>query len=125
MILPFMAIYDTGNLITSIFSKNATEEMVEKSLQTKLDQIKDEVKAKHNIDITTVVRSAHSIYKTIVETAEELGCDSIVMGTHGASGLKKIMGSNAQRVISQADVPVIVMKNILVMDIRILYSQST
>ncbi len=108
--IALMAIYDTGNLITSIFSKNATEEMVEKSLQTKLDQIKDEVKAKHNIDITTVVRSAHSIYKTIVETAEEFNCDSIVMGTHGASGLKKIMGSNAQRVISQADVPVIVIK---------------
>ncbi len=108
--IALLAIYDTGNLITSIFSKNATEEMVEKSLLTKLEVIKADVKSKHNIDIKTVVRSTYSIYKGIVEAAEELGCDSIVMGTHGASGLKKIMGSNAQRVISQAEVPVIVVK---------------
>jgi nucleotide-binding universal stress UspA family protein len=108
--IALLAIYDTGNLITSIFSKNATEEIVEKSLLTKLEAIKLDVKAKHNIDIQIVVRSTHSIYKTIVETAEELGCDSIVMGTHGASGLKKIMGSNAQRVISHAEVPVFVIK---------------
>ncbi|MFZ4059457.1 MAG: universal stress protein [Ferruginibacter sp.] len=108
--IALLAIYDTGNLITSIFSKNATEEMVEKSLQTKLDVMKEEIKQKHGIDIITVVRSAYSIYKTIVEVAEELDCDSIVMGTHGASGLQKIMGSNAQRVISQAGVPVIVIK---------------
>ena len=108
--IALLAIYDTGNLITSIFSKNATEEMVEKSMQTKLEAIKIEVKEKHNINIQTVVRSGNSIYKLIVETAEELGCDSIVMGTHGASGLKKIMGSNAQRVISHSEVPVIVIK---------------
>ncbi len=109
--IALLAIYDTGNLITSIFSKNATEEMVEKSLQTQLDLKKVEIKQKHNIDVQTVVRSTSRIYKIIVETAEELGCDSIIMGTHGASGLNKIMGSNAQRVISQAEVPVIVIKN--------------
>ncbi|MCX6190577.1 MAG: universal stress protein, partial [Bacteroidetes bacterium] len=109
--IALLAIYDTGNLITSIFSKNATEEMVEKSLQTQLDLKKVEIKQKHNIDVQTVVRSTSRIYKTIVETAEEFGCDSIIMGTHGASGLNKIMGSNAQRVISQAEVPVIVIKN--------------
>ncbi len=109
--IALLAIYDTDNLITSIFSKNATEEMVEKSLVTRLEAIKIDVKQKHNIDIKTVVRSAYSIYKTIVETAEELGCDSIVMGTHGASGMKKIMGSNAQRVISHSEVPVIVIKD--------------
>jgi len=108
--IALLAIYDTGNLITSIFSKNATEEMVEKSLQTKLDSIKNDIKKKHGIDIITVVKSAYSIYKTIVDTAEEMGCDSIVMGTHGASGLKLIMGSNAQRVISNAQVPVFVVK---------------
>ncbi len=109
--IALMAIYDTGNLITSIFSKNATEEMVEKSLQTKLDVIKADVMLKHQIEVKTVVRSTSKIYKAIIETAEELGCDSIIMGTHGASGLKKIMGSNAQRVISQSDVPVIVIKD--------------
>ncbi|MGV2481330.1 UNVERIFIED_CONTAM: universal stress protein, partial [Salmonella enterica subsp. enterica serovar Weltevreden] len=50
------------------------------------------------------------IYKTILEVAGEIDCDSIVMGTMGAEGLGQITGSNSSRVIAQADVPVVVVK---------------
>jgi nucleotide-binding universal stress UspA family protein len=48
---------------------------------------------------------------TIVRRATELGCDGIVMGTHGRSRLgTAIMGSVAQRVVHLADVPVTLVK---------------
>ena len=44
---------------------------------------------------------------TIIETAEKIGADIIVMGTHGVSGVKEfMMGSNTIRVISEAPCPV-------------------
>ena len=36
--------------------------------------------------------------------------DLIVMGTHGASGMKGIVGSNTQRIVRQAPMPVLVIK---------------
>lgn len=40
---------------------------------------------------------------TIVSTAKELGADVIVMGTHGRTGLKRVlMGSIAEHVLRQA-----------------------
>jgi nucleotide-binding universal stress UspA family protein len=47
----------------------------------------------------------------ILEMARELGCDLIVMGTHGRSGLcRALMGSVAEYVLTRADCPVIVVK---------------
>lgn len=37
--------------------------------------------------------------------------DLVVMGTHGATGLKGLVGSNTQRVVRQAPMPVLVVKN--------------
>jgi nucleotide-binding universal stress UspA family protein len=42
---------------------------------------------------------------------EELKCDSVIMGSHGAEGLDQIIGSNASRVISHSTVPVVVVKS--------------
>jgi len=47
----------------------------------------------------------------IVRTAEELGVDMIVMGTHGLTGLKHvILGSVAERTIRAAPCPVLTVK---------------
>ena len=43
---------------------------------------------------------------------DEFGIDLIVMGSHGASGLKEMfVGSNAEKVVRTSDVPVLVIKN--------------
>lgn len=39
-----------------------------------------------------------------------LGADLVVMGSHGATGLKGIVGSNTQRIVRQAPMPVLVIK---------------
>jgi nucleotide-binding universal stress UspA family protein len=49
--------------------------------------------------------------EAIVKFAEDVGADLIVMGSHGRTGLSKILlGSVAERVIGQAACPVLVVK---------------
>ena len=48
--------------------------------------------------------------ETIVETAQEKGADMIIISTHGAKGLEKILlGSVAERVLKRAHCPVLIM----------------
>jgi len=50
-------------------------------------------------------------YDEIVKRARELGCDLIVMGTHGRSGLKHaFIGSVAERVVRYAPCTVMVVR---------------
>jgi nucleotide-binding universal stress UspA family protein len=45
----------------------------------------------------------------IVEAAQARGCDLIVMASHGRRGLSKLLlGSQATRVLTHTDVPVLV-----------------
>ncbi|MCA9524133.1 MAG: universal stress protein [Myxococcales bacterium] len=47
----------------------------------------------------------------IVRFAHEEGCDLIVMGTHGHTGIKHIfLGSTAERVVRRAHCPVLIVK---------------
>jgi nucleotide-binding universal stress UspA family protein len=46
-----------------------------------------------------------------LETAQDEGCDLIVMGSHGRTGVKAlILGSVAQKVLTYAKVPVLIVK---------------
>lgn len=50
-------------------------------------------------------------HRAIVETAGRLGCDLIVMASHGRRGLRgMLLGSETQRVLVQASVPVLVVR---------------
>jgi len=52
------------------------------------------------------------VYEGIIETAEAEGCDLIVMGSHGRQGIKAlILGSVAQKVLTHAKVPVLIVKS--------------
>lgn len=47
----------------------------------------------------------------IVEVARELGCDLIVLGTHGRTGLAHaLLGSTAERVVRRAGCPVLTIR---------------
>jgi nucleotide-binding universal stress UspA family protein len=108
--IALLYINDAGSMISSIFSGNDQNKLINEAILVRLNTIKENTLKEHGIVVHTVIRESRNIYKTIVETADELGCDSIVMGTHGANGIKQIIGSNSSRVISHADVPVIVVK---------------
>jgi nucleotide-binding universal stress UspA family protein len=50
-------------------------------------------------------------YAEILRVAEDDGCDLIVMGTHGRTGLRRLlMGSVAEQVLRQASCPVLTVK---------------
>jgi nucleotide-binding universal stress UspA family protein len=52
-----------------------------------------------------------AIASTIVDTAEELRSDLIVMGTHGRHGVaERLIGSTAERVVASATCAVLVVK---------------
>jgi len=51
-------------------------------------------------------------FNEIKEACKESDVDFIVMGSHGASGIKEMfVGSNAEKVVRTSDVPVLVIKN--------------
>jgi nucleotide-binding universal stress UspA family protein len=50
-------------------------------------------------------------YEGILETAEAEACDLVVMGSHGRKGMQAlILGSVAQKVLTHAKVPVLIIK---------------
>ncbi len=54
----------------------------------------------------------HKVFSEINEVVEEENADMIVMGSHGASGMKELfVGSNTEKVIRFSKVPVLVIKN--------------
>ncbi|MCK0160811.1 universal stress protein [Allomuricauda sp. F6463D] len=53
----------------------------------------------------------YKVFSEVNEVAEKHNVDLIIMGSHGADGLQEIfIGSNTERVVRTADVPVLVIK---------------
>ena len=51
------------------------------------------------------------VWEGILETAKAEGCDLVAMGSHGRQGVKAlILGSVAQKVLTHAQVPVLIVK---------------
>lgn len=101
-------------LITSIFkfgsSSDDKTQMAREQYLPELEQLAKKINEKYGVFCKTEVKVGR-IYKTVVETATDYGCDCIIMGTHGASGAARIIGSNASRVINYSTIPVIVVKS--------------
>jgi len=54
----------------------------------------------------------HQTFEGIKNTCKEHQVDMVIMGSHGASGLKEMfIGSNTEKVVRTSDVPVLVIKN--------------
>ena len=52
-----------------------------------------------------------NVSQGILDKAEDLGCDLIVMGTTGATGMKEyVIGSNTAKVVRLSEIPVIAVK---------------
>lgn len=100
------------DFLSSIFSFSKSEmkdNLAKEAMLNRLNEKAKEIHAQYGITCLPVVKTG-KIYKTIIETAEEHGCDCVIMGTHGASGVERVLGSNASRTISYSTMPVIVVK---------------
>lgn len=82
------------------------DQEVEKKFKELCDQKKTEgVKVVTKLEYGTTS-------KTILEYIGDENIDLVVMGSHGASGLKEIfIGSNAEKIVRSSPVPVLVVKN--------------
>jgi len=88
-------------------------ESIKKSLAQEADRIINEAKkiaSNHGITASATIQEGH-VGEKIIETANMLKNDLIVMGAHGWKGVSKaIMGSTTERVIMNASCPVLVVK---------------
>ncbi|MGD8343037.1 MAG: universal stress protein [Desulfobacterales bacterium] len=86
---------------------NLVEKMSEESGKH-LDKAKQKVD-KAKIHCETIVRMGGSPHEFILQEAKDRNVDLILMGTHGRTGIKRVlMGSVAQNVIANAPCPVMV-----------------
>ncbi len=60
------------------------------------------------VEVSAAVTSTNNVSEGIEDTFKKHGCDMVIMGTHGASGISKvILGSNTAQLISQVKIPII------------------
>ncbi len=57
-----------------------------------------------------LVLFGHPVDKIILETAKNRSANLIVMGIHGHSRLKQLVGSTANKVLQKADIPVLTVR---------------
>ncbi len=66
--------------------------------------------AEHDRGVSTMLETGKPA-RAIVETAEELGADHVVMGSHGREGVSRILlGSVAEQVVRRSPTPVSVIR---------------
>ncbi|MFI5220345.1 MAG: universal stress protein [Bacteroidia bacterium] len=94
----------------NLFSDQSYEDPMRDSIQQKLDKLAGDIQKESGITVNTTICKG-KIYEEIVQLARQVDAKFIIMGTHGAVGLKKrFIGSNASRVIKEAHCPVITIK---------------
>ncbi|MFZ4625686.1 MAG: universal stress protein [Rhodoferax sp.] len=66
----------------------------------------------HGLQADTRVLESDQIWRAILDLAETIKAELIVMGSHGRSGLEKlVMGSVTQRVLQHTKLPVLVVRD--------------
>jgi nucleotide-binding universal stress UspA family protein len=95
--------------LSSSFGKAKTdyETNVESELKQKLDKLAQDIHQKDGNEVVVLIKKG-KIYKEIINTAEEIACDIIIMGTHGSGGhQEKLSGTNTLKTVISSPCPVI------------------
>ena len=97
---------------TDLFSKlfGSDMEQTKAEVKQRLVNLIDKECATSNLKFSYVIRVG-KVSESIIETAKEINARFIIMGKNGStSGIKKFLGSNTTKVISESDFPVISVK---------------
>jgi nucleotide-binding universal stress UspA family protein len=98
-----------ASAISSAFGKSQSEfeKKIESSAKEKLVLLSEKLHHDSGMNVSYKIETG-KIYKKIINIAEEMDIDIIVMGTHGVSGFQDfLVGSNTYRVVIGAPCPVI------------------
>lgn len=84
---------------------NFNEEYIDKQL----NDIQQELEKSYQIRVLTLKKTGKLI-PMITQVAEEVHADLLLFGTHGKTGIQKITGSHAMKLIYALDIPVLVVQ---------------
>ena len=99
----------------AVLIKNEDQEVAEAMYYMKLTEKRFETLLSEDflegVKVTETVLN-HKVFSEINEVANDMDADLIVMGSHGTTNLREdvFIGSNTEKVVRSADVPVLVIK---------------
>lgn len=101
--------YIEAQYITATQSSDIIDR-AKKNIQETLDLVKQKFR-EEGIVVDTLIAEGQVVHHEIVQAAEKVGADLIVMGSHGRTGFKKfILGSVAQNVLGEVKIPVLIVR---------------
>lgn len=104
-----LSVIEEQSMMQSLFLDDKSDELKAK-VKKKLEEVAVQYSLKYGVDVDTMVAKGR-VYEQINKVAEMISADLIVMGTNGASdGMKKFIGSNAEKVVRLSHCPVITIK---------------
>lgn len=113
--LKICVLHWTEILIPTSTPTNHYKELYDQQFDSKLNELKaNTLQVLNSVEYTKNVSNIHYILKdsssfgdSTIEAIQENNVDLVIMGTHGASGIKKIFfGSNTTQIIDKAQIPV-------------------
>lgn len=90
-----------------------TNELIERTrtyLLDILEQAKQQF-SNEGITVETKLLEGFIVHEEIIQAAQDLNADLIVMGSHGRTGVRKlVLGSVAQKVLDESHIPVLIVR---------------
>jgi nucleotide-binding universal stress UspA family protein len=106
-VVPFMPIYGSPELVTPLIVDEKQKEGAERYLLNVAEELE-----KRELKVTTMVRTGQQVALEIIDYSKQSGADLIVMCTHGRSGITRwMLGSIAQKVLSRAETPILLIRS--------------
>jgi nucleotide-binding universal stress UspA family protein len=88
------------------------DELMASTDENRRSVMENDAETRTGVEITSHLVRGIAPGEAIVESATSLGCDLIVMGTHGRRGLSHLLlGSVAERVVRTSSVPVLTVRS--------------
>lgn len=110
--ITLLSVIETSGMLSRLFGEDDEKYTDLKIvLQEKLDNIASEVSARIGLKVNAMAAKG-KVSQKIIEVSELINAKVIVMGTNGAPSefAKKVIGSNAFRVVTHSTCPVITIK---------------
>ncbi|MEX3013168.1 universal stress protein [Acinetobacter baumannii] len=101
-------------IIADLYVKTGqTNELIERT-RTYLLDILEQAKQQflqEGLSVETKLLEGFVVHEEIIQAAQELNADLIVMGSHGSTGVRKlVLGSVAQKVLGESHIPVLIVR---------------
>ncbi|MDC5142026.1 universal stress protein [Acinetobacter baumannii] len=101
-------------IIADLYVKmGQTNELIERT-RTYLLDILEQAKQQflqEGLSVETKLLEGFVVHEEIIQAAQELNADLIVMGSHGRTGVRKlVLGSVAQKVLGESHIPVLIVR---------------